>query len=255
MRHLCKPVVGLVVVSLVLAGGGTYALASSRSATITACISHDGGTFYKARTCARHDKKLTWNQRGPRGLRGATGSQGTQGPQGLPGTAGPRGLTGPPGQRGPQGPTGAPGPRGPQGLTGATGPQGPAGPSNTFATAAEGFTAFLSPSSLSTVMSKTVPAGNYVISAKTDLENASAGVRVAMCELAVPSGPIAATRSYAALGAYGDAGYAETVALDGTVTVASTTPVSIQCEGAGSNGDVAAGNDSELTLIQVGAIN
>lgn len=239
MRHLSKPVGALVVTSLVFAGGGAYALASSRSATITVCVSHNGGALYKAKKCARKDKTLSWNQQGPQGLPGATGSQGTQGPRGA---------------QGPEGTPGAPGQQGPQGPPGAAGQQGPAGPSNTFATTASGYT-LLSASSETTVMSETVPAGSYVISGKTDLDNAAAAVRLAVCQLAVPSGPLPNTRSAAALGAIADAGYIQAVALQGTVTVASTTTVSIQCEGAVSNGDVAAGNDSELTLIHVGAIN
>jgi hypothetical protein len=51
MWHLSKPVVALVVMSLAIAiSGGAYALASSGTATITVCISHNGGTLYKARS-------------------------------------------------------------------------------------------------------------------------------------------------------------------------------------------------------------
>lgn len=62
--------------------------------------------------CAKNEKALAFNQKGPKG------DAGPQGPQGVPGPQGPQGLPGPKGE------TGATGPSGPQG---ATGPQGPAG--------------------------------------------------------------------------------------------------------------------------------
>ena len=64
-----------------LAAGGGYAFASSVSSnTITVCVSHAGGTLYKAKKCAKHDKKLTWNKQGPQGIQGLKGDTGPQGP-------------------------------------------------------------------------------------------------------------------------------------------------------------------------------
>jgi hypothetical protein len=51
------------------------------------CVSHKGGTLYKARKCAHHDRTLTWNAKGPRGLVGPIGSTGRTGPQGMPGSS------------------------------------------------------------------------------------------------------------------------------------------------------------------------
>jgi hypothetical protein len=83
------------VAGLLVAGGGGYALATRSGDTITVCVSHEGGTLYKAKKCAKIDKKLSWNRVGPQGQqgqqgsRGATGATGPQGPQGLQGPAGP----------------------------------------------------------------------------------------------------------------------------------------------------------------------
>ena len=88
MGRLSKAAVAVVAIALLIAGGGIYALASSGGGTITVCVSHKGGTLYKAHKCAKHDKNLTWSKRGP------AGSQGAQGPKGAPG---PKGDTGGPG--------------------------------------------------------------------------------------------------------------------------------------------------------------
>jgi hypothetical protein len=79
------PAIALGVVALVVAAaGGAYA-ASSGGSTISACVHHKGGGLYSARHCARHDKKLSWNTRGPQG---AAGKAGAAGPSGASGAAG-----------------------------------------------------------------------------------------------------------------------------------------------------------------------
>lgn len=87
MGRLSKAAAALGAAAVLIAGGGAYALASSGGA-ITVCVSHNRGTLYKAKKCARHDEKLTWSKQGPKGATGATGPQGGQGPQGQRGPAG-----------------------------------------------------------------------------------------------------------------------------------------------------------------------
>jgi hypothetical protein len=69
-------------------GGGAYAAASS-SKTVTVCVKHSGGELYQAKKCAKHDKKLSWNQKGVAGATGAAGAAGAPGAAGTPGAAGP----------------------------------------------------------------------------------------------------------------------------------------------------------------------
>jgi hypothetical protein len=57
-------------------------------------VRHHGGAVYVANTCHRHDKRLSWNNTGPRG---ATGASGTPGAPGTPGATGDQGIPGPPG--------------------------------------------------------------------------------------------------------------------------------------------------------------
>jgi hypothetical protein len=115
MKHLTRRravMLGVTGALLAATAGGAYAAGTS-GGSISACVRHNGGGLYQAHQCARDDRELQWNVRGPGGPPGAAG------PAGAPG---PRGLTGPPG------PQGSSGPRGEQGTTGLTGPAGPAGP-------------------------------------------------------------------------------------------------------------------------------
>jgi len=48
---------------------GAYAVGSA-SGTISACVSHINGVFYRASQCKAHDSNLTWNIRGPQGSAG-----------------------------------------------------------------------------------------------------------------------------------------------------------------------------------------
>jgi hypothetical protein len=52
-------------------------------------VRHKGGSLYKAKRCARHDKRLSWNAQGPQGAPGAPGAAGAPGPRGLQGQPGP----------------------------------------------------------------------------------------------------------------------------------------------------------------------
>jgi hypothetical protein len=86
MVGLSKPAGTALVAAMLIASGGAYALASSTRSTITVCVNHENRTLYKAKKCARHDQKLSWNKRG------RTGPQGPKGTQGVPGI---QGQTGP----------------------------------------------------------------------------------------------------------------------------------------------------------------
>jgi len=80
--------------AILIAGSAAHALASSSGTAITVRVTHKNGALYKAKKCAKRDKKLTWNRQGPTGPRGATGLRGVQG---IEGPTGPRGVHGPTG--------------------------------------------------------------------------------------------------------------------------------------------------------------
>jgi hypothetical protein len=89
MGRLFNSAGALATAAILIAGSAAYALASSRGTAITVCVTHKSGALYKAKKCAKRDRKLTWNRQGPIGPRGATGPRGVQGP------TGPRGVQGP----------------------------------------------------------------------------------------------------------------------------------------------------------------
>jgi hypothetical protein len=67
------PATALGILALVVAGaGGAYA-ASSGGGKITVCVHRAGGGLYRAHHCAKHDGKLSWNARGPKGNAGSPG--------------------------------------------------------------------------------------------------------------------------------------------------------------------------------------
>jgi len=117
---------------------------------------------------------------GDAGAKGDTGATGAAGPKG---ETGAKGDTGPKGDTGATGATGAPGTTGAQGLPGAEGSPGADGSNGTDGTdgvlaqrsATTGLTPLLTATPPTVVVSMAVPAGNYVVWAKTQLSHTGAG--------------------------------------------------------------------------------
>jgi hypothetical protein len=102
---------------------------------------------------------------GAQGLKGDTGAAGATGAQGLKGDTGAAGATGVQGLKGDTGAAGATGAQGLKGDTGATGPQGatgPTGPSDAYYV--DQYDNTLASSGVSTTVSLSLPAGDYVLS-------------------------------------------------------------------------------------------
>jgi hypothetical protein len=79
--------VTLSVIALVIAAaGGAYA--ASGGGTITACVHKHGGTLYKAKKCSKGDAKISWNKAGQRGSTGKNGTNGKNGNNGNNGNNG-----------------------------------------------------------------------------------------------------------------------------------------------------------------------
>lgn len=98
-RHLrgyrAVPYLTAAVVVVLVIGGGLAIAASGGGGVIHGCSAKNGGALRIAAKCTRHERSVSWNRQGPRGVPGPRGAQGL------------RGLTG---AQGPQGNTGAPGP-------------------------------------------------------------------------------------------------------------------------------------------------
>jgi hypothetical protein len=131
-------------------------------AVVYACAKK-GATIHlvaKKSRCNKGEAKLELSATGPRGVTGATG------PTGVTGATGPTGAAGPTGATGPGGATGAGGATGPSGATGATGATGPAAGGVGYSASNPGSVNITSKAE--TVVSKELPPGNYILSAKVE---------------------------------------------------------------------------------------
>jgi hypothetical protein len=219
--RISKPAVGLAITSLLLASGGAYALGSSIGGTITACVNHRGGTLYKAKKCARHDKELSWNQQGPPGPEGPPGAQGPQGPQGPLGLQGPKGDT------------------------------GPIGPSNGYSSFKDGPVSL--PSTLKTIATLSIPApGNFVTNAKVVLHaDFASGADTIQCQLVAGGDYDQAETDLTGNTGAGVVSY-ETAALQVVHQFTASGDVDLKCtNNFGPNADA---TFIKITAIQVGSL-
>jgi len=162
-------------------------------------------------------------------LRGATGSAGSQGVAGL------AGGTGGVGANGSNGTDGLAGAKGSNGTNGAAGTNGTNGANGTVTplSATAGLTALPTASGPVAVVYLDVPAGKYVILAKTELAQTGAGDSID-CTLKVGTSTLdqIAMKTLPALGAV-------PVSLQAVTTVASISRVSVDCAVEVANGTAA----------------
>jgi hypothetical protein len=152
-------VVGLMVAGLLVATAGF--VAAQTSTVINGC--YDNRTkvlryLPSGSSCTAKETPISWNQVGPQGPPGPQGAQGETGPQGL------------------------------QGEKGDTGAQGPRGPSDTYVN--EAHFVHLN-ENLSTVAHLTnLPAGKYLVSFSTELDNLGPTRASVTCGVQAGGGPI-----------------------------------------------------------------
>jgi hypothetical protein len=174
----------ITISATLLSFGGYATLAeASKKGTIKACYKKKTGALRmvaKRKRCKAGERKLTWNHSGHRGARGLTGTAGSPGPRGPAGPIGPAGLSGTDGAGppGPGGPTGATGPTGPTGATGPTGPSDSREAVNTAPVTLTGIDAG-SANSIATVSN--LPAGDYLVIARVQLNSVSTSTARVSC--------------------------------------------------------------------------
>lgn len=183
---------------------------------------------------------------GPPGTAGTNGANGPNGANGAEGAKGTNGTNGANGANGANGPNGANGINGTDGTNGTDGVDGKDGTNGTNGTikplsAKQGLTALPTAAPPTTVVELSVPAGNYVVLAKTELSHSGAGDSV---ECLLKSGTATldqvAMKTLPALAAIPASLQAVT-----TITT-SPTQLSVQCSVAVANGSA---NFSSLIAI------
>jgi hypothetical protein len=197
----------LVCVIAALAFAALVVTPSAGAATLYACVNKRTGAArlfsYKPR-CKRGQERLSWNTEGP------AGKNGTNGKNGATGKTGPTGKTGNPGS---------------SGTNGAV---------KGYSESKAGYTEFTKKEE-ATILTKSLPAGNYIVSAKTVLSSsASAVVRVAaVCDL-LDGGPgsVVDTSGWdAALVEELPGGFIgeTTLSFEAAVSLSATASVSLVC--------------------------
>lgn len=184
---------------------------------------------------AKGDTGLTGTTGSPAasGVNGANGPNGANGSDGAPGSDGANGANGPDGANGTNGIDGTNGTDGLEGAAGTNGTDGTNGTNGTIAplSAKQGLTALPTGALATTVVELAVPAGNYVVFAKTELSQTGAGDSV---ECLLKSGATtidqAGMKTLPALAAI-------PASLQAVITApTSPTELSVQCSVAVANG-------------------
>lgn len=172
---------------------------------------------------------------GTNGIDGTNGLAGKDGTNGLDGKVGANGLDGKDGTNGVDGNVGAnglDGTNGTNGLDGKDGTNGSDGANGTVAplSATQGLTALPTGSPPTTVVELAVPAGNYVVLAKTQLSHTGAGDSV-NCNLKAGATVIdqIAMKTLPALAAI-------PASMQAVTTTASATQLSVECKVLTANG-------------------
>jgi hypothetical protein len=170
---------------------------------------------------------------GPTGAAGANGVNGTNGPNGANGANGPNGANGVDGTDGTNGTNGTNGTDGTDGIDGIDGTVAPL-----FATS--GVTALPTGPGSTTVVNLAVPAGKYVVLAKSQLSHTGAGDSVD-CQLKAGGATIdqVAMKTLPALAAI-------PMSLQAVTTVASPSQLTVDCHVLTANGSA---NFSSLIAI------
>jgi hypothetical protein len=182
---------------------------------------------------------------GADGQSGNDGVDGTNGADGVDGTNGANGANGPNGANGANGANGVDGTAGVDGVNGTNGTDGADGVNGTIAplSAKQGLTALPTASPPTTVVELAVPAGAYVVLAKTQLSHSGAGDSID-CSLKAGSATIdqIAMKTLPALAAI-------PVSLQAVTTTASPIQLSVECDVLVANGSA---NFSSLIAIPTG---
>ena len=236
--------------ALFVALGGTAVAANSLIHTgdiapgaVTSKAIRNGGV--QPRDLSTRTQALLQTGGGLTSVKGDTGSAGAAGTNGANGANGPNGANGVDGTNGANGPNGANGVDGTDGVDGTNGVDGADGTDGTIAplSAKQGLTALPTASPPTTVVELTVPAGAYVVLAKTQLSHTGAGDSID-CTLKAGGATIdqVAMKTLPALAAI-------PVPLQAVTTTTSPSQLSVECKVQVASGTA---NFSSLIAIPTG---
>lgn len=241
-RRRSRPTPSIVVAGIALfaALGGSAVAANSlihagniAPGAVTSKAIRNGGV--QPRDLSARTRALLQAGGGQAGARGETGPAGAPGVNGASGANGPGGASGVNGANGPSGANGANGANGVDGADGVDGTDGTDGTDGVDGTIAplsakQGLTPLATASPPTTVVELAVPAGTYVVLAKTQLSHTGAGDSID-CTLKAGGATIdqVAMKTLPALAAI-------PVPLQAVTTTASPSQLSVECDVQVANG-------------------
>jgi hypothetical protein len=268
LRRWSTPSTFIAGVALFIALGGSAVAANSlihagdiAPGAVTSKAIRNGGV--RPEDLSTKTRALLQAAEGVTGEKGNTGSTGAPGTDGTDGTNGANGPNGPNGANGIDGTNGANGPNGPNGANGVDGTDGTDGTDGIDGTdgtdgtngtdgidgtiaplsATAGLTALPTASPPTTVVALAVPAGNYVVLAKTQLSHTGAGDTV---DCVLKAGAISidqvSMKTLPALAAI-------PVSLQAVAVTASPSQLSVECDVLTANGSA---DFSSLIAIPTG---
>ena len=211
-------ILALLLMGVLAAVGVGYGAIPSPDGVIHSCYNANSNPSGQLRVidadagakCAKNEKALDFNQKGPKGDKGDTGPQGPPGPQG------PQGLPGP------------------KGETGATGPQGPAGPAGStdayYVHGGPGQQFSIEPGETKEVEALTLPPGAYTLVA--DLSVAGRANKTMFCDLTVEGDRV--TSSWTTFS--GETGSSESLSLVGAASLGAPGMARVSCSSSGEEG-------------------
>ena len=211
-----KSVLSLTIAIILATAIIAFASIPGPGGAISACYSNTTGALRVIDTgtsCRNGETALTISQTGP---------QGPQGVQGPAGPAGPQGPQGPQGSAGPQGATGDPGPQGPQGAPGSGLPDVYSARQTLPVTPLIGRVI---------LVSLTVPAGSYAISAKAMGINGSNLGHTMHCSLSTGDEAYGTARGNETMDLFYGGLTQVTLPLQDVATFTADTTISLGCSG------------------------
>jgi hypothetical protein len=234
----------LVCAAASLFGGSAAAVEPAKKGTIKGCYKKKSGSLrvlVHGKRCKRGERSVAWSSAGAGGSDGGSGQQGPPGPMG---PAGLNGVSGIPGLAGPPGSAGS---------TGATGPTGPVGPStareavNTGSTSITGGDAG-SGNSLATLPN--VPSGDYLLTARVQLNSAATTTASIVCRASLGSKSAVAI---ADIGSDPNSVDHVPITITFNTSLASTGSANVKCWHDSLTGGAPTASDTYLEVLTVGS--
>jgi hypothetical protein len=244
-RRIC--VATIAVAGVLTTVGVGYAAIPSADGVIHGCYNAGSNPSGQLRVidqeagakCAKNEKLLDFNQKGPKGDKGDKGDAclSTE-----------PACVGPPGPAGDNGTNGSDGTNGNDGAPGAPGAPGPAGPSDAYIGRCDVCGGIGNPGK--TLVKLDLPAGFYAVFAKTDIRNLDNDAQDAQCRLSTGESSIVRIGSVDTFAGTGEGVNQSQIVLQDLLTLNAPGSVAFSC-----STFIGDASQAKITAIKIGALH